>query len=162
MRRITIQYLIPVQVKSGQVKSSRGAINPSGDLEPGRDSSIAVTVTPFFSQLESGSPATLFSLCLNFFCSFFSCIGRRCKVVSTDSMSEYMYRTWLIHIHICIYIIFTLHMMHLSAGPVSVPFPISPVLSFSLSASFSPSLLTSFLFLFFFPSIPEKFHFNPD
>lgn len=124
MRRITIQYLIPVQVKS-----SRGGSVPLGtwNLE-----GTPVVCYPIFSLLESGSPATLLSFCLSFFVFFSSCIGRRCKVVSTDSTSDYMYRTWLIHIHICIYIIFTLHMMHLSAGPVPVPVPF-PLSSLFLS-----------------------------
>lgn len=154
MGRITIQYLIPVQVKSGQVEE-RSVPLGTWNLEGTR-------LLPHFSLLESGSPATLLSLCLTFFVFvFFSCIGLHCEVISTDSTSDYMYRTWLIHIHICLYII---------SPPLRrscpCPCPFSPVLSFSLflSASFPPSLLTSFLsFLsLFFPSIPEKFFFNPD
>lgn len=109
MRRITIQYLIPVQVKT-----SRGAISSSGDLGPETWEGLVYcgNCYPIFSLLESGSLATLLSLCLSFFVFvfvflflffFFSCIERRCKVVSTDSTSDYMYRTWLIHIHICLY-----------------------------------------------------------
>lgn len=47
MRRITIQYLIPVQVKSSQVEE-RSVLLGTWDLKPGRDSSFAVTVASFF------------------------------------------------------------------------------------------------------------------
>lgn len=68
-RRITIQYLIPVQVKSSQVEEYQSLWGP-GTWNLGGTRSIAVTVTPF-SLLESGSPATLLSLCLSFFVSLF-------------------------------------------------------------------------------------------
>lgn len=63
MRRITIQYLIPVQVKSSQVEE-RSVPLATWNLGGTR-------LLPHFSLLESGSPATLLSLCLSFFIFFF-------------------------------------------------------------------------------------------
>lgn len=59
MRRITIQYLIPVQVKSSQVEERSV---PLGTWNLG-----GTRLLPHFSLLESGSPATLLSLCPSFF-----------------------------------------------------------------------------------------------
>lgn len=63
MRRITIQYLIPVQVKSSQVED--------GQFLWGPGTWKGLVCYLIFSLLESGSPATLLSLCLSFFRFFF-------------------------------------------------------------------------------------------
>lgn len=63
MRRITIQYLIPVQVKSGQVEE-RSVPLATWNLK-------GLVCYLIFSLLESGSPATLLSFCLSFFRFFF-------------------------------------------------------------------------------------------
>lgn len=63
MRRITIQYLIPVQVKSSQIEERSV---PLGTWNLG-----GTRLLPHVSLLESGSPATLLSLCLSFLFVFF-------------------------------------------------------------------------------------------